>query len=241
MRPLAFRAGPLALLAASLLVVPGGLSIGDLRVGVVSCALMLVVLAAVSGRAVLDWRRLWPGLVAILSVGWSNWLLAPERSVEALAPALAAGLRVAYFVLPGIVLVSFIDASALGDHLAQRLRIAPRPVLAAVAAMQRLDTAAADWAALSRARRIRGLAPDRRNPIALGRHIVGLTFSLVVESVRQAQVLTAAMEARGYNRLAEPGARRSWAEPAPWRAADTALVAVGVLLAALPPAVSGLV
>lgn len=238
---LADRTGPLALLAASLIVVPGALTIADARSGLIAGGVMLTVLVIVAGRAALDWRRLLPGLIAIASVTWSNWLLAPERSWAALEPAFAAGLRVAYFVVPGIVLVSFIDASALGDHLAQRLRMPPRPVLAAVAAMQRLDTAASDWRALANARRIRGLAPDRRNPVALARHTAGLTFALVVESIRQAQVLTAAMEARGYARLAEPGARRTWAEPAPWRAADTALVAISVGLTALPVLVARLV
>ena len=234
MSVLANRAGPLSLLAASLVVVPGALTIGDVRTGAIAFGLMIAVLVAVAGRAVLDWRRLLPGVIAIVSVTWSNWFLAPERSVEALGPALASGLRVAYFVVPGIVLISFIDASALGDHLAQRMRLPARPVLAAVAAMQRLDSAAADWTALSNARRIRGLAPDGRNPVTLARHTLSLTFALVVESIRQAQVLTGAMEARGYARLAEPGARRTWAEPAPWRGADTALVLTGVLLALIP-------
>lgn len=241
MNVLADRAGPLSLLAASLIVVPGALTIGHARAGALAGAAMMVVLVAVAGRAALDWRRLLPGLVAIASVTWSNWLLAPERSWESLEPALAAGIRVAYFVVPGIVLVSFIDASALGDHLAQRLRLPPRPVLAAVAAMQRLDTAASDWRALANARRIRGLAPDGRNPVALARHMVALTFALVIESIRQAQVLTAAMEARGYARLAEPGARRTWAEPAPWVAADTALVVVSLGLSALPLLASRLI
>ncbi|MDO5696616.1 MAG: ATP-binding cassette domain-containing protein [Dermatophilus congolensis] len=236
--PLAERAGPLALLAASLVLVPGALGMGDARAGGVTFVLMLLALASVTGRTALDWRRLLPGLIAILSVTWSNWLLAPERSLYALEPAFAAGLRVAYFVVPGIVLVSFIDASALGDHLAQRLKLPPRPVLAAVAAMQRLDTAAADWTALANARRIRGLAPSGRNPVRLATHTLGLTFALVIESIRQAQVLTAAMEARGYARLAERGARRTWAEPAPWTRSDTAMVLVGIVLALLPLVVS---
>jgi hypothetical protein len=42
------------------------------------------------------------------------------------------------------------------------------------------------------------------------------------------------MEARGFSSTRAPGARRTWAEPAPWLPADSALIALGVAVAATP-------
>ena len=72
--------------------------------------------------------RMVPGLVAALSVGWSTWFLAGRD----LDPALTVGLRVLVIVLPSAVLIPWIDPDALGDALAQRLRLPDRPVVATV-------------------------------------------------------------------------------------------------------------
>lgn len=49
--------------------------------------------------------------------------------------------------------------------------------------------------------------------------------------------MTVAMEARGYSAPLASGRPRTWSEPAPWTAADTLLMGVAALLAALPTAV----
>ena len=49
-----------------------------------------------------------------------------------------AALRIAYIVLPGAMLTPSIGSSALGDHLAQRLRLPARAVVASSAALERL-------------------------------------------------------------------------------------------------------
>lgn len=224
------RVGPLSLLLGSFVLMAGGLALPSLVPGVIAFAILCVAVAVACGRARIGWLRLLPGILAFASVTWSNWLLGDPRDV---AVAVFAGLRVAYFVIPGIVFAAFIDPSALGDHLGQRLRLPARPVLAAVTALNRLDSLSQDWGQISRARRIRGLGPGR-NPIDQARHVASMTFALLVQALRQAERMSVAMEARGYGLLATPGYRRTWAGPAPWRGADTALVVWCVVLAAVP-------
>lgn len=224
------RVGPLSLLLGSFVLMAGGLSLPGLWPGAIAFGVLLLALVVFAGRARVGWLRLLPGLLAFASVTWSNWLLADPRD---LSVALFAGLRVGYFVIPGIVFAAFIDPSALGDHLGQRLRLPARPVLAAVAALNRLDTLSADWAQIARARRIRGLGPGR-SPVAQGRHVVSMTFALLVQALRQAERMSVAMEARGYGLLGRRGYTRTWAGPAPWLGTDTALVVWCVVLSALP-------
>lgn len=229
------RVGPLSLVIASFALMAGGLAMPGLRPAAVASAALAVMLVVLAGRQGIGWLRLLPGLLAFASVTWSNWFLADPRD---LSVALLAGLRVAYFVVPGVVFAAFIDPSALGDQLGQRVRLPARPVLAAVAGLQRLDTLAADWQELARARRARGLGPTR-SPLSQARHYTSMTFTLLVSSLRQAEQLAVAMEARGYGLLARPGHRRTWSQPAPWLPADTTLVVISALFAALPWALAG--
>lgn len=229
------RCGPLSLLASSFLLVAGGLAVAELRAALIAAAVQAAVLALLVGRVgAFPWWRLLPGLLAFASVAWSNWLLAAPRSVDAAA---VAGLRVAYFVVPGLVLASFVDPFTLGDHLGQRLRMPARPVLATVAALQRIDAFGQDWETLQRSRRARGVGPTR-SPVAQFRHYAQLTFALLVEAIRQAGRMTVAMEARGYSAPARTGRARTWAEPAPWTHSDSTLVAMAAALALLPAALA---
>lgn len=181
-------------------------------------------------------RRLLPGLLAIASVGFSSWLLSSGQDVEA---GLTAGLRVAFFVLPGVMMAGLIDPFILGDHLAQRLRLPARPVVAAVAALGRFETLGEQWQQLTRIRRVRGLGAGR-SPLARGRELAALTFGLLVQSLRQAGRMAVAMESRGFS-LNRSGAPRSWAEPAPWGRADSALMILGLLVALVPLLFGGLI
>jgi energy-coupling factor transporter transmembrane protein EcfT len=61
-----------------------------------------------------------------------------------------------------------------------------------------------------------------------------MTFALLVQSLRQAGRMAVAMEARGFSAGPSSGVRRTWAEPAPWLPADSALVALGLLVAGAP-------
>jgi energy-coupling factor transporter ATP-binding protein EcfA2 len=227
---LAGRSGPLSLLLASIVLVLGAPFISDLRTALIALGVQIVVAPMVLGVGRPPWRRLLPGMFAVASVSFSNWLLSPGREVSTGA---LAGLRVAFFVLPGVLLASRIDPSALGDHLGQRLRLPARPVVAAVAALHRFEGLGEHWDQLARIRRVRGLGPGR-SPLERGRSVAALTFGLLIETLRQAGRMAVAMEARGFSAAATSAPRRTWAEPAPWRPSDSLMLALGLIVAGAP-------
>jgi energy-coupling factor transport system permease protein/energy-coupling factor transport system ATP-binding protein len=72
-------------------------------------------------------------------------------------------------------------------------------------------------------------------PIRRTRVTASMALALLVSTMRLSGRMSVAMDARGF-----AGAHdRSWAEPAPWRTADTALAAVGVVLAVSPWLIGG--
>ena len=228
---LAGRSGPLSVLLASVILIFGAPFISDLRTALIAFGIQLALAPVVLGIGRPPWFRLLPGLFAVLSVGFSNWLLSPGREVSTGA---LAGLRVAFFVLPGVLLAARIDPSTLGDHLGQRLRLPARPVVAAVAALHRFESLGEQWDQLVRVRRVRGLGPGR-SPLARGRYVGALTFGLLIATLRQAGRMAVAMEARGFS-----APRRTWAEPAPWLLADTMMLALGLAVAGIPLVLSRL-
>ncbi len=156
--------------------------------------------------------RLVLGLVAATSILISTWLYGGRDADE----ALGAGLRILFIVLPAALLTPSIQPSQLGDHLAQRLRLPARTVVASVAALQRLDATLDQWQTIQRARRARGLGLDgglRRR----ARGSAASAFALLVVSLRQTGDTAMAMDARGF----AGATRRTWAEPAPWTWGDS--------------------
>jgi len=219
------RCGPLSLLGTSVLPLFGAPVIQDARTGLVCVG----VVAALAVPVLRDLRptlfRLGLGLVAALSIGLTTWLYGGHD----LDVALAAALRIVYFIVPAAVLTTYIEPSDLGDHLAQRLRLPARLVVASVAAVQRLDGIADEWEQIRRARRARGLGPAG-GPVGRGRVLASMALALLVSTLRASGRMSVAMDARGF-----AGAqRRTWAEPAPWTLADTLLLVVGAGLAVLP-------
>ncbi len=242
---LAGRSGPLSLLLASILLVLGAPFISDLRTALIAFGAQIALAPMVLGIGRPSWRRLLPGLLAVASVSFSNWLLSPGREVSTGA---LAGLRVAFFVLPGVLLAAHIDPSALGDHLGQRLRLPARPVVAAVAALHRFESLGEQWDQLARIRRVRGLGPSR-SPLSRARQVAALTFGLLIQTLRQAGRMAVAMEARGFSTAANstaasstaaastaatPTPPRTWAEPAPWRPSDSLMLTLGLAAAGIP-------
>ncbi|MEO6144143.1 MAG: ATP-binding cassette domain-containing protein [Dermatophilaceae bacterium] len=230
---LAGRSGPLSLLLASIVLVMGAPLIDDLRTAMIAFGVQIALAPLVLGIGSLPWRRLLPGLFAVASVSFSNWLLSPGREVSTGA---LAGLRVAFFVVPGVLLASRIDPSALGDHLGQRLRLPARPVVAAGAALYRFESLGERWDQLAGIRRVRGLGPSR-SPLSRGRHVAALTFGLLIQTLRQAGRMAVAMEARGFSATVR---RRTWAEPAPWRPTDSLMLALGLAVTGIPLVLSRL-
>ena len=244
-RGLAGACGPLSLLAASAVLLAGSLFVRDLRTALLASRRRAAARSggpgpppsvlgagppAVSSTARATARRLAPGVLGVLSVAFSNWLLSPGHDVAA---GVTAGLRVAFFVVPGVLLAARVDPFVLGDHLGQRLRLPARPVVAAVAALQRFESLDQQWHQLRRTRRVRGLDVGR-SPLARARQVGALTAGLLVQSLRQAGRMAVAMEARGFSAPRAEGRRRTWAEPAPWRRADSLMVALGLAVAAVP-------
>lgn len=228
----AARCGPLAIVLVSLAAVVGSLWVRDWRTGVVTLGVQLLLAPLAVDDVRTAGRRLVPGLLAAASVGFSSWLLGGQ---DALTGATAA-LRILTLVLPGALLAAYLDPSALGDALAQRVHLPGRPVVAAVGALQRLETLDEEWHQIDRARRARGLGPGR-SPVARVRHVAALTFGLLVNALRRAARTAVAMDARGF-----ASARlRTWAEPSTWTGADSVLLGVGVLLVAVPVVTSALV
>jgi energy-coupling factor transport system ATP-binding protein len=229
-RPLVARAGPLALLAAGLSVLPLPALIDSWRHGL-AVLTVEVVLTAIGllapgpgrrprGRVRGVLARLAPAALAVLGVAWSAWLLG-GRDVEV---ASGAALRVLCLLVPSAVVVGYLDPEGLGDHLAQRLRLPARPVVAATAALQRVQSFDTLWAELMSTRRVRGIRADR-GLLARGRELVVVTGGLLVGALGQAAALALAMDARGFAQAR----RRTWAGGAPWRPADT-LVCLGGLV-----------
>jgi len=238
---LAGRSGPLSVLLASVVLIFGAPFISDLRTALIAVGVQIALAPLVLGIGRPPWLRLLSGLFAVLSVGFSNWLLSPGHE---LSTGALAGLRVAFFVLPGVLLAARIDPSALGDHLGQRLRLPARPVVAAVAAMHRFESLGEQWDQLVRIRRVRALGPGR-SPLGRGRYVAALTFGLLIQTLRQAGRMAVAMEARGFSAAATatvgaPARRRTWAEPAPWLLADSLMLALGLAVAGIPLVLSRL-
>jgi energy-coupling factor transporter transmembrane protein EcfT len=222
---MAARCGPLSLLAVALLPFGGAVAISSLRVGVPSM-LGVVVLAVLVVR---EWRSTgWRVAVVAFasgSVAVSTWIYGGQ-DVDV---AGGAALRILYLVLPSALVTPYLDPIALGDHLAQRLRLPARFVVVSVAALQRLDQLGDLREQVGRARRARGLGGEG-GPVSRARAGASLLFGVLVATLRSSGTVAVAMDARGF----AAARRRTWAEPAPWQSVDSLMLLVGVALAALP-------
>ena len=143
--------------------------------------------------------------------------------------ALGIGLRMCALVIPAIALLDRIDPTDMGDGLAQILHLPARPVLASLAGARMTSLMAADWKALERARRARGVGDASRI-----RSFLRGSFSLLVFALRRSGKLATTMEARGFG----AAGKRTWARPSRLRAADAVLMAVAAAIPSIALAVS---
>jgi energy-coupling factor transport system permease/ATP-binding protein len=217
----------LAILAAPMILLIGSMSVTSVFKGVVSLGLVLAaatVLFALGVRFRAA-KTLLPGLIGVASIGLSNWYLS-----EAMDPAtgLTAALRVATFIIPGIALAAGLRPIALGDQLAQVLHLPARPVVAAVAAMQRMWSQIQLWDELKFIQQLRGVETGR-GPVGRTKQFGRLVFAQLVQAIRSAGTTSVAMEARGFSKKPESG-KRTWAEPAIAGSLDGfVLLAAGVI------------
>lgn len=231
--PLGERLNPVASIAASL--VPALLLVTTIDVvsAAVALGLQVLLIPLLGIPAGLLLRRIAPILIAapfaaltIVFYGQPGgtvylefWLV--SISDGSLELALATLLRILAIAVPAIALFSRPDATRLGDALGQNLRLPSRFVLGGVAALRLLTVLRDDARLLERARRARGLGDRGRVRLA-----AGLVFALLVLSIRRGSALAIGMEARGFG---APGPR-TWIRPSPWRASDTAVVVIAVLV-----------
>ena len=240
-RGLLTRTNPVArVLALLVATTPLLITIDPVSAGVaLALELALIPLSGVSARSF--FLKATPLLVAAplgaLSMllyaapgGHVYWSFGPAAiSDHSMWLALGIALRMCALVIPAIALLDRIDPTDMGDGLAQILHLPARPVLAALAGARMTSLMAADWKALERARRARGVGDASRI-----RSFLRGSFSLLVFALRRSGKLATTMEARGFG----ASRARTWARPSRLRAADAALMAVAIAVPAIALTVS---
>lgn len=162
---------------------------------------------------------------------FSWWLITvTDNSMEL---AIAITMRVLAVALPMVVLARDIDPTELGDALSQILKLPSRFVIGAVAGVRMMTLFKSDWQYLAMARRARGLTDEGRI-----KHLITMSFGLLVLALRRGGKLATAMEARGFGRTPPGGGQRTWARPSRFVGQDWLVMVVGTGLAALPVVVS---
>ena len=240
-RGLLTRTNPVArVLALLVATTPLLITIDPVSAGVaLALELSLIPLSGVSARSF--FLKATPLLVAAplgaLSMllyaapgGHVYWSFGPAAiSDHSMWLALGIALRMCALVVPAIALLDRIDPTDMGDGLAQILHLPARPVLAALAGARMTSLMAADWKALERARRARGVGDASRI-----RSFLRGSFSLLVFALRRSGKLATTMEARGFG----ASRARTWARPSRLRAADAALMAVAIAVPTIALTVS---
>jgi energy-coupling factor transport system permease protein len=199
--------------------------------------LILVVVAIVAGLEFGEIppgtlaRRLAPLVLAALAIAFTNLLfsthnpdpaahevvrIGPLRiTEEALVAAAGLAARVAAIVSIGAVFVLTTEATRLMDALVQQARVSPRFAYGLLAAYQAVPRLADDLATLRGMRRLRGLH---------GLH-PSVLLGLLVRAIRHADLLSIAMDARGFG--AGP---RSTYRPIAWTRLDLVVAVMALLI-----------
>ena len=186
-------------------------------------------------------RRLAPLGFAILSLTAFSILLSganADRSLVAIAefgpvrltaPAvsagLAVGLRVVVIGLTTLLVFGPSDPTRMADSLVQQWHLPDRFAYGTLAALRMAPFMADDWTAIAAARRLRGL--EAKGPAGRIRETGDRLLVMLVSSIRRAERLALAMDARGF----DSGVRRTHfrALRMTWR--DWLTIAVGLTVA----------
>ncbi len=224
MRRALLGANPLAQLSIGVCSLISALFVRDVQTGLVACgayALAALILLP-------TWRYplacLALSSITAATLFYSAWRLGGHD----VADGWTAALRVLVVGWPGAVVAGYVDPAALGDYLAQTLKLPARMVAAFSAALQRFADFLRAWDEIGWARRARGIGPTLWT---WPKHAASLAFALLVHALRGASQTAIAMDARGF----ATAQRRTWAEPATWTRADAAVVVGGFLLALVAP------
>ncbi|HTI29675.1 MAG TPA: energy-coupling factor transporter transmembrane component T [Methylomirabilota bacterium] len=227
-RALLARANPVAKLGAAAILM-GILFIGS---GPVTPAIVLAGLVAAVPLTGLALRtillRTWPLLLAALTVGVLNVVLAPASGDGPdFANGAALGLRLLGIALSGVIALATTEPTELADSLQQQAHLPPRLAVGVLAAVRTLPIMAIEWQLIGMARRARGVSGGR-SPLAAARLSFGKLLALLVGAVRRATRLALAMDARGF----DTATSRTIARPQAVRPADWGLLLAAVALGA---------
>lgn len=222
------RANPVAkLAAAAILMAILFVGSGPVTPGIVLAGILASLpLTGLAVRTML--ARTWPLLVAALTVGVLNVVLAPASSGGPdVANGVGLGLRLLGIALSGVIALATTEPTALADSLQQQAHLPPRLAIGALAAVRSLPILAIEWQLIGMARRARGVSAGW-SPLAAARLAFGKLLALLVGAVRRATRLALAMDARGFG-TAE---RRTIARPQSMRVADWGLLLAAAALGA---------
>jgi energy-coupling factor transport system permease protein len=147
----------------------------------------------------------------------------------AISAGIAVGFRVVVIALTTLLVFGPSDPTRMADSLVQQWHVPDRFAYGTLAAVRVAPFMAGDWATIGAARRLRGLAP--RGPVARVREAGGRLLVMLVSSIRRAERLALAMDARGF----DSGLRRTHFREVRtgWRDWLTIAVAIAVAAAAL--------
>lgn len=226
---------PLAKIAAASMISVGLIVTLDS----VSAAIALVLEMALLAFSGLTTKRMvrivTPLTVAALLAGFTTALYgraAGETHLQfalihvtdgSLALALATTLRVLAIALPAVILFATIDPTDLSDSLEQHTTLSARFVVGALVSLRLLDLVSDDWRMLTRARRARGLGDAPRAV-----RFVRQAFALTVLSLRRADKLSTAMQARGFG----GDQSRTWSRRSHFGVAEWSLIAIALVITA---------
>ena len=216
------QVSPLVILLAPLMLLLASMRVTNPTLGLAMLATLAggAALLGFAGLKLRSLKSMIPGLIAICSIGLSNWYLSAEQQPET---GLIAALRVAGFVLPGIVLATQLRPIAMGDQLAQWLRLPSRPVIATVVGMQRLWVLLATWDDLRFIYSLR-VSARHRGPMGRLNALSHLVFGLLVQAIRAAGTTAVAMEARGFSGASMRS--RTWAVKPSWARLDLLVLVI---------------
>jgi energy-coupling factor transporter ATP-binding protein EcfA2/energy-coupling factor transporter transmembrane protein EcfT len=220
----------LAILLAPMLLLLGSMAVTNALKGAEALGALAIAgaLLVLFGFRLERPKAFIPGLIGIASIGLSNWYLSPGLNPQT---GLIAAMRVAMFVLPGIALAVELRPIALGDQLGQILRLPARPVVAAVAAMQRMRAQLDLWDELRFIHRIRGVDLGG-GPIGRFKAFGRLVFAQLIQAIRSAGTTAVAMDARGFSQRL-PSTKRTWALAPTFEKLDVLVLALSAGIAGL--------
>lgn len=218
-------------LYVSLNIVSASVALGAALIGLLLMRVPLkrIAVASIPVLLIVPWTFL-----AIFLYGKSGgtvyfqwgFFLATERSLYL---ALSTSIRMVAIALPSIVLALGIDPTYLADSCAQILKLPSSIVYGGLAGLRVFVLLPSDWTIIRYARRARGA--EYRWKVA---NFPAQVFSLLVQSLRRAELMSIALTARGFS----PHQKRTYARVASLRVRDwvflvlSACIPIAALLAA---------